>query len=157
MIAADLPVINDLSDQIHVNYPEDPGIFEERFRLYPNGCFVCEHNGRYIGYAITHPWHEGTAPKLNSMLRRIPDAPDTYYFHDIALLAEAQHHGWGSQIIDILKKHASQLGFRTISLVAVNRSTKFWYRHGFRVKDVPDLRKKLLSYDAEAVYMQCPL
>ena len=150
----DLPAISRLADQIHTNHPEDPEIFAERFRLYPPGCFVCEPTGHIVGYAITHPWPTDSAPPLNSQLGHIPEASDTYYVHDIALLAAARGRGRASEIVFILKQQAAALSFRTISLVAVNRSAPFWEAQGFRVKDVPSLRDKLLSYGADAVYMQ---
>jgi GNAT superfamily N-acetyltransferase len=157
LAAADLPVVVSLSHRIHAGHPEDPEVFEERLKLYPDGCFVCEHDGNYVGYAISHPWHRDSPPRLNARLHRVPDDPDIYYFHDIALLPAAQRQGWGTQIIEVLKRHALQLGLHAICLVAVNRSESFWQGNGFRAKDVPGLRQKLLTYGAVAVYMECLL
>jgi len=157
MNVADLSAINTLSDQIHLNYPEDPEVFEERFRLYPAGCFMCRRQGEYVGYAITHPWMRESAPALNSFLGKLPDHPDTYYLHDIALRPDIQRTGLGQEVAALIKKHAQQRGFPVLSLVAVNNSTEFWRRQGFEVRDVPALREKLRSYDDAAVYMECPL
>jgi N-acetylglutamate synthase-like GNAT family acetyltransferase len=157
MTADDLPAINSLSDQIHLNYPEDPEVFEERFRLYPAGCFMCRRQSEYVGYAITHPWMRESAPALNSLLGKLPDHADTYYLHDVALRPDVQRSGLGQEIVALIKGHARQHGFPRLSLVAVNNSTDFWRRQGFEVRDVPALREKLLSYDAAAAYMECPL
>lgn len=152
--APDLSAISRVADEIHTQHPEDPEVFTERLRLYPQGCFVCEEAGDLVGYAISHPWVQGSVPALNSRLGRIPEASDTYYVHDIALLSSARGRGLGAEIVRNLKRQAAALGLRTISLVAVNRSAAFWQALGFRVKDVPGLREKLLSYGADAVYMQ---
>ena len=157
MVRADLNAVNELADRVHVAYPEDPEIFEERFRLYPGGCFVCEDRGRFQGYAISHPWRRHTVPALNSLLRRLPESCDTYYIHDIALASDGRGAGHGSTIVDLIKRHARDNRFESISLVAVNRSTPFWERHGFLVQSTPSLREKLRSYDPQAAYLVCPL
>lgn len=152
-LITDLAAVSRLADQIHAQHPEDPEVFAERFRLYPQGCFVCERSDNAVGYAMAHPWAEDSVPPLNSRLGRLP-AGATYYVHDIALLVAARGRGLGSQIVHIVAQQAADLNVRTISLVAVNRSAPFWQALGFRVKDVPGLREKLLSYGTDAVYMQ---
>jgi hypothetical protein len=157
MQPADLRHVFDVSRLIHVHYPEDAHVLEERYTLYPDGCFSCEQQGELVGYAISHPWLTDSVPSLNTMLRLIPPASDTYYLHDIALMPSTRLFGFGRQVVALIKAHAAGLGFKTLSLVAVNRSGGFWQREGFRAKDVPALKTKLASYDAEAAYMQCGL
>ena len=142
-----------LADTIHVNHPEDPHIFAERLRLYPQGCFVLEESSRLIGYALTHPWHFGMPPALNSLLGEIPKASTTYYVHDVALLPEARGKGHATQAGELLVRHGQEAGFDRISLVAVNKSQAFWERLGFRVTNVPGLEAKLLTYGPDAVLM----
>jgi len=153
MTASDLAQVQALADAIHLDHPEDASIFAERLHLYPQGCFALEENGRLIGYALTHPWHFGKPPALNSRLGEIPPSATTYYVHDVALLPEARGKGYAAQIGERLAAHAAQAGFGNLSLVAVNNSQGFWERLGFRVVHDPGLEDKLLTYGPDAVLM----
>jgi GNAT superfamily N-acetyltransferase len=153
MTAQDLAQVQILADTIHIDHPEDPQVFAERLRIYPQGCFVLEEDSRLIGYALTHPWHFGTPPALNSLLREIPTDASTYYVHDVALLPEARGKGYAAQAGELLVRHAKDAGFGNLSLVAVNKSQAFWERLGFRVTSVPGLEAKLLTYGPDAVLM----
>jgi ribosomal protein S18 acetylase RimI-like enzyme len=154
MTAQDLAQAQILADTIHVDHPEDAEVFAERLRLYPQGCLALEEDGRLIvGYALTHPWHFGRPPALNSLLGEIPHDATTYYVHDVALLPEARGKGYAAQIAQKLARHAKAAGFGNLSLVAVNNSQSFWERLGFRTRRDPGLEGKLLSYGRDAVLM----
>ena len=95
----------------------------------------------------------GTLPALNMLLGAIPEAADTYYLHDLALLPAARGTGAAAMIVGDILRHARARGFAHASLVAVNGSLPFWYKHGFRVVDAPGLSGKLESYEAAARLM----
>ncbi|WP_445501852.1 GNAT family N-acetyltransferase [Microvirga sp. G4-2] len=153
MTAQDLARAQILADTIHIDHPEDAEVFAERLRLYPQGCLALEEGGRLIGYALTHPWHFGKPPALNSLLGEIPHDATTYYVHDVALLPEARGKGYAAQVAQKLAHHAEGAGFSNLSLVAVNNSQGFWERLGFRTRNVPGLEEKLLSYGPDAGLM----
>lgn len=153
MTGGDLAAVQILADTIHIDHPEEPHVFAERLRLYPQGCAVLEVDGRLIGYALTHPWRYGEPPALNSHLRHIPTDATTYYVHDVALLPEARGRGYAMAMGDWLVDHAAQGGLPNLSLVAVNGSQPFWERLGFRATVIPGLESKLLSYGPDAVLM----
>jgi len=153
MTAQDLAQVQILADRIHADHPEDAQVFAERLRLYPQGCLTLEEDDRLTGYALTHPWHYGMPPALNSLLREIPSDATTYYVHDVALLPEARGKGYAAQAGERLVRHARNAGFSNLSLVAVNNSQAFWERLGFRAASVPGLEAKLLTYGPDAVLM----
>jgi GNAT superfamily N-acetyltransferase len=153
MTKGDLADVQVLADTIHVDHPEDPLVFVERLRLYPQGCAVLEVDGRLIGYVLSHPWHYGEPPALNSQLGEIPSNATTYYVHDVALLPDARGKGYAIETGDWLIEHAAGGGFLNLSLVAVNGSQPFWEKLGFRVAAIPGLESKLLSYGPDAVLM----
>ena len=154
MTAADLEGVKQVSDRVHTQFPEDRQVFEERLRLYPAGCLVCDDGTQLIGYAVTHPWIEDSVPALNSLLGAIPTPSNSYYFHDVALLDAARGRGLGAHVAGLLKRHAWESGYRSIGLVAVNRSSGFWEQQGFQTRMLPSLREKLLTYALDAAYMQ---
>jgi GNAT superfamily N-acetyltransferase len=129
--AADLSEVKKLSDQIHKSFPEGIEIFEERLRLYPDGCLVCEQEHRLVGYAITHPWMRHRVPPLNTLLGALPTTCRIYHFHDVALLASVRGQGLGASVVERLRAHASNAGFPAISLVAVSGSAGFYSARAF--------------------------
>lgn len=153
MTGADLPAVCAIADRVHVSYPEDDAVIAERQRIYPDGCAVFDCDGKVSAYTLTHPWRYAEPPALNVMLGSIPERPNTYYIHDLALAPEARGTGAGSAIVDAVIAHAKETGVPNLSLVAVNNSVPFWSRFGFEVVVEPTLAEKLLSYDADARFM----
>ncbi|MBN8942686.1 MAG: GNAT family N-acetyltransferase [Rhizobiales bacterium] len=153
MRQGDLSLVSAIAARVHPDFPEDDAVFAERLALYPAGCFMLEVGGRPAGYILSHPWRFGHLPALNALLRHLPDAPSTYYIHDVALLPEARGSGAASAIVAILVVHAADRALPNLSLVAVNGSQGFWHRHGFSVHADPALTDKLASYDADARLM----
>lgn len=153
MTGYDLPAVEHIAAEVHPGFYEAPAVLAERQRLYRNGCYLLEIGVRPVGYVLSHPWRAATPPALNALLGAIPADADTYYLHDLALLPVARRVGAAGHIVAALAKHAVASGLTSMSLVAVNGSVAFWERHGFSVREVPDLENKLRSYDAEAHLM----
>jgi GNAT superfamily N-acetyltransferase len=153
MTAHDLPAVERIAAEVHPDFYEAPEVLAERHRLYREGCHLLEIAGRPAGYVLSHPWHEKTPPALNALLGGIPADADTYYLHDLALLPAARRVGAARQIVSALARHAVARGLATMSLIAVNGSVGFWETCGFSVREDPDLKNKLQSYDAEARLM----
>lgn len=149
----DLPTVEAIAAKAHPGFPEDTSVLGERLRLYPDGARLLEHDGVAAGYILSHPWMAGTIPALNTLLGALPMGADTYYVHDLALLNPARGTGAAAMIVGDLLRHARSTGFTTVSLVAVNDSGPFWYKHGFRVVAAPQFAGKLASYDDKARYM----
>src|SRR3569832_1635123 len=142
----DMPAVEKIAAQVHPDFFESLDVLAERQQLYFHGTYLLEVNERPAGYVLSHPWRYGDLPPLNTLLSALPEAPDTYYIHDLALLPVARRIGAASFITEALAKHARAHGFPTMSLVAVNASQGFWERHDFEVEDRPELRDKLGSY-----------
>lgn len=146
MRLADLPAVNHIADVVHPGFPEGPEIPAERLALYPAGCLALERDGDVVGYAVSHPWHAGKPPALDTLLGRLPDTPTTYYIHDLALLPDAS--GNGAAAVALLVAQAERENLPTLSLVAVNNSGGFWRRLGFTASGPAPA-----SYGADAACM----
>lgn len=153
MTGYDLRAVEQIAAAVHPDLYEAPDVLAERQRLYRNGCYLLEIGDRPVGYVLSHPWRRGMLPALNALLGGIPPDADTYYLHDLALLPVARRIGAAGHIVSALAKHAAARGLATMSLVAVNGSVGFWQKHGFSVREVPDLENELRSYDAGAHLM----
>ena len=155
MAPADLPAVMAIAAVVHPDYPEDEAVFAERLRLAPEGCHVlAAGDGALQGYLISHPWPAGTAPALNSLLGEIPLGVVNWYLHDLALLPSGRGGGAAGEIVVEIARHAAETGYTSLALVAVNDSTGFWRRQGFREVHDPALDRKLASYDDAARYMR---
>ena len=154
MTASDLPAVMAVAAVVHPDYPEDVAIFAERLRLFPDGCLVVAGTGDLQGYVVSHPWYRASPPALNSFLRRLPAQATCFYLHDLALLPAARGSGAGGAVVARLAEIAARTRLPCLSLVAVNGSTGFWQRQGFRPVHDPALAAKLASYDDAARYME---
>lgn len=157
LTAFDLPEVEAIATRVHPAFPEDMAVFAERQRLYPEGARLLELDGVPSGYLFSHPWRFKGLPELNALLGSIPDDADTYYLHDLALLPVARGTGAAAMIVGDILRHARAAGLPSVSLVAVNGSLPFWYKHGFRAVQALELAEKLASYEGAARYMVKPL
>lgn len=155
MAPADLPAVMEIAAVVHPDYPEDEVVFAERLRLAPAGCHVlADAQGAPLGYLVSHPWSAGAIPALNSLLGEIPPGTMNWYIHDLALLPESRGTGAAGHIVAWIAEEATRAGCAGLALVAVNGSTSFWRRQGFREVHDPALDRKLASYDDAARYMR---
>lgn len=149
----DLGRVHAIGVHVHPSYPERIEVYQERLRLYPNGCYVFEINNEIYGYVISHPWHPMRPPKLDSLVVAMPTFPATFYIHDLALLPQARGNGAGAGAVDVLVDHAQAIGLADISLVAVNNSLPFWRGQGFETISDDAITATLSSYDDDAQFM----
>lgn len=154
MAPADLPAVMAIAAVVHPDYPEDEAVFAERLRLAPDGCHVLAgEDGALKGYLVSHPWPAGTVPALNSRLGEIPQGVANWYLHDLALLPGAWQRRGGRDRRGDGSSCRRNRPYEP-ALVAVNDSTGFWRRQGFREVHDPALDRKLASYDDAACYMR---
>ena len=84
----DIPAAHALSRAVHADYPEREAVLAEKQRLFPAGCFVLDAGRDIAGYAFSHPWIDGAAPSLDTLLGTLPAAPSAYFIHDVTLIAD---------------------------------------------------------------------
>lgn len=153
MTGNDIDAVERTAAIVHPGLFERRAVLAEKQRLYPDGAWLCEHDGKTGGYFLTHPWQDDAIPPLDTMLTTVPRG-GTYYLHDLALLPEVRRIGAATAALDIALAHAARAGFRTAALVAVNNSGGFWERHGFANVDAPHLADTLLAYGPSARLMR---
>ena len=154
MAEADLDAVCAVARAAFPNHPEDRDVFADRLALSPGGCFVLAAGDEPArGYLIAYPWRLDDAPPLNTVIGRLPEAPNVLYLHDLALAPEARGGGHAARIVERLAEQAAQARWPAITLVAVNRAAPFWAGLGFLPRDTPDMTRKLASYGEDARYM----
>ena len=157
MTAKDIPVVHELSDRVHEQYPERQEVLQEKFALFPRGCFTLKAAGENIilGYCFSHPWRDGAPPALDAFLETLTENPESYFIHDLTIHPSMRRRNLAGALLPNMVRIAKGIPVPRIALVAVNGSEPFWTRMGFARTDNPAFqassRKK---YDESAVHMQ---
>jgi GNAT superfamily N-acetyltransferase len=152
MTAADLAAVFAISAALHPGLPERPEVLGEKFRLFPQGCFVLERGGEAVGYAFSHPWLLNAIPPLDAFLGEIPRDAACLYLHDAAVLPGARGQA-SVRLVERLRMIAEGLGLSRLALVSVYGTVGLWGRFGFAPVDDPALAGKLACYGPTARYM----
>lgn len=134
MTLEDIPTVYLISLFLHSLY-EHSEVFQERMTL-TVGSYVLLHQDRIVGYLISHPYTRDNYPDLNTLIHRIPENPDTWYIHDLAILPEFRGRGMVRPILTQVKELALSKGIKEMSLVSVYGTEKFWTKMGFRLVSV---------------------
>ena len=153
MTPGDIPAVMSIADRVHPDFPERFAVFAERQRLYPAGAYLLVRQGAACGYLVSHPWHSGAPPALNSLLHHLPPEADVFYLHDLALLPAGRGQGAARIIVDRIVEHARTSGFSGVRLIAVNGSVLFWQHLGFDVEDSAQATDYARSYGKDAQLM----
>ncbi len=138
--------------------PERPEVLGEKLTIYPKGCFVLEIDNKVVGYMFSHPWQLDSPPKLDTFLSQIPNDPDCYYIHDIAIDPSFRGVGGARMLFDKALCLATEQSYKHLSLIAVQDSERFWSKLGFfryehQNENMPKLEDTLSNYQNSALYM----
>ena len=152
---ADIDAVHAVSRIVHPTLPETRSVFANRLDLYSRGMRVLDVDGAVSGYCVAHPWRRDVPLPLDSLIEQLPDAPDTYYVHDLALLPRARGQGFARPVIEHIRAEALNEGLPEISLIAVGGSAPFWERFGFR--EAKAERGKLAGYGVDAWFLTLAL
>ncbi|MBX9758173.1 MAG: GNAT family N-acetyltransferase [Beijerinckiaceae bacterium] len=129
---------------------EDLDSFQHKIDLFPRGCLGAFKGNELRAYVFSHPWKLGAPAPLNNADYRLPEGPDCYYIHDLAVHPDNRSEGIANAFIEALCTVAYREGLNTFSLTAVQDSEAYWARWGFAETG------KLIYGGAEGVSMTCP-
>jgi len=132
------------------SHHESWAVLGRRLQLWPQGCWVAEDGDRLLGYVLSHPWRQDRAVPLHGVLEALPETPDAYHLHDLALHPDARGRGAAAQLVERVLQAAAAAGLGTLTLVAVQGSKPFWERMGFTRRDAA----LAADYGADAVAMR---
>ena len=151
MEQSDLPIIHELSNRIYLGrYHEELVIFEEKFRLFPQGCFALEYDSsEIIGYCFSHPWMLEIPPALNTLLGTLPINASTYFIHDLAIAEAYRGNGLATLLLRVVSTIAKINRLRHVTLIAVNGS---WPAPGSEDTELGVLMEPEVGHGATEVY-----
>jgi ribosomal protein S18 acetylase RimI-like enzyme len=148
-----LVTITRIAAENHPTLPERAAVFEEKFSIFPDGCFVLENAGAIVGYGVAHPWRLNDIPKLDTFLEFLPTLPGCLFIHDVVVLPSARGRRAVEAYMALVSDLAARIGIDHLALVSVYGTQHFWTRHGFAVSGDAALPPKLASYGSNASYM----
>jgi N-acetylglutamate synthase-like GNAT family acetyltransferase len=94
-------------------------------------------------------------PSLDTYLGALPERPDSYFIHDMTLDSSVQRRNLATELMPEIFRAARGAGLSRIALVAVNGSTPFWSRMGFRRTADESVQELVRAkYDADAIHME---
>lgn len=128
--------------------------FLAKLRASPTSCFVALVPDRLAGYLVAVPAEAGSPPPLNSPSFAVPPTADALYLHDLAIHPAARGAGVAAALIEAYFQALEQMKAQFACLTAVNDSTSFWERYGFRVATpTGSAAGHMETYGEEARYM----
>ena len=130
---------SDLPTVMHIQqsaYPpalwESSVLFEHKLSLFPVGCLGVVKDNIFCAYLFCHPWKINQYIALNTTTITLPADVDSLYLHDLAVYPSFRNYGIARQMITHCFTLADSLHLKNITLVAVNNSTQFWAKFGFK-------------------------
>lgn len=132
--------------------------FLTKLNASPRTCFVALLGGVPAGYLVAVPAEAGKPPPLNGATYRVPRAANALYLHDLSVRPEARGSGTATALVaayfEVLKQSQAEFG----CLTAVNESSSYWERYGFRREALADaVSGQVRTYGEGAQYMSIRL
>ena len=133
---------------------EDLDSLKAKWRASPHTCFVAQRDEELIAYVFSIPVAQYDVPAWNAEACEISPMADRLYLHDMAVDPKARGSGVSTALLNKILSCAQQMKFEIVQLVAVQDSTQFWCKHGFKTIDVGGtFQKKLASYGEDARFL----
>jgi GNAT superfamily N-acetyltransferase len=148
----DMDVVMRIQSMAYIpQYRESREIYKDKFDKFPDGCWIAEVDGQPNGYLLSHPCLLDNPPKLDMMIGYIPQNPDCYFIHDIAVNPFFKGKGIGRILCDKAKLLAKEYNLTNIALISVQNSHPFWEKMGFKraIKLSAPITEKLKCYETD--------
>ena len=155
--AREWSAIGAIANDVHTSLPERQEVFDDKFRLFAEGCLVLPDGERIVGYGVFHPWKIDDAPTLDTLMEELPREPQCIFIHDVAILAEARGLGAAGEFVRIAWSFAIGRRLITLALVSVYGSHPVWTKYGFKTRVYCGLSPVLKHYGDGARYMTVTL
>ncbi|MFJ8043983.1 GNAT family N-acetyltransferase [Kitasatospora sp. NPDC096147] len=119
----------------------------------PTTCFVLERDGAVCGYLLSLPYPLLQCPDL-SRVEETVFTSENLHVHDVVIAKELRSQNLAEVLMVEFRSKADELGYQSLSMVAVRGSEILARLLGFRSNREVALPA---SYGRRAVYMSMPL
>lgn len=153
----DLPLISSIQAACYAaEFIENDIAFASKLQQTAPTCWLACVDQQVVAYLICLPVSPANFPQLNATEFCLTPDATMLYLHDLAVHPDYRTSGAGRQLVQHAKVQARQMGFNTLSLIAVQDSSSYWQKHGFEVIDPAslNLQHKVASFGQDACLMQ---
>lgn len=153
--AGDWPATMEIQAQAYTfGMREEEAVLRSKAAQSPQTCLVAQRaNREIVAYILAHSFPVGEWPQLG-VISALSGSCQNLFVHDLAVLPSAAGQGIGGQMMEHVMRLATELGFSSMSLVAVQNAAGFWRKQGFESVGQPSPEK---GYDESACLMTKPL
>ncbi len=137
-------------------YHETFQSFYAKYMASPSTCLLAQIDGQAVGYIVSLPVCGDHLPGLNADNVVPAQTADALYLHDLAIHPEFHQRGIAALLLQTLLELPDAGKCSRVILIAVQNSSAFWKKHGFRVLSEvpPKILRKLDTYGNGAVFME---
>lgn len=133
--------------------PEPEAVMRSKQQRSPATCFVLAGlNEEVLAYCLAYPFPAAKVPSLGEIACASDGCSQNLFLHDLAVAKQTVGKGIATTLVEHLLQVATERGFRSISLVAIQQADRFWSKFGFSVDHSVVIDS---SYAHDARYMQC--
>ena len=133
--------------------PESRESLQAKLQAAPDTCFVAVADQQPVAYAIAVPVAFPELPVLDQPHCDPPPHADALYLHDVAVSPTLRGSGAAGALVRRVMDAARHGQWRQMCLIAIQGSSSYWARHGFREVAPREMAAKLASYGADARFM----
>jgi hypothetical protein len=140
-------------ESYHSDLIEDIQVLQQKSNVLGHQCRIVfdQKKGCSVGYILAHPYPIQEIPNINEELTNERYQCRNLFIHDFCLCQSVKNRGYGEKLIKQFLNELKSQRFESASLIAVQDSSAFWARFGFKEKP---LNKPLLEYGLTASYME---
>lgn len=152
IIEADWPQILRIQNEVYYEFhPESEVVMRSKANRGAATCFVAlDHDSAVVAYCLAYPYPADQTASLGIVDATPVTRTDNLFVHDVAVQRASAGRGVAQALFHHLATIARTEGYRTMSLVAVQRAASFWSKMGF----TPSTRASVNdSYTGDAIFM----
>ena len=133
ILESDWPTILRIQSEVYYAFtPESETVMRSKATQGTHTSFVAvDQEFCIIAYCLAHPYPPHRVAALGSTDSSGYESTDNLYLHDLAVQKASAGCGVARTMFDHLTSVAQSMGYRTMSLVAVQQAAGFWSRMGF--------------------------
>ena len=157
MQEADLSAVIEIQSECYTpELHESREAFFKKLSQSPESCLMIFWEEKPVGYFFSVPCLKEQLPLFDDREFNIPDNPDCFYLHDLAVRKIGRKRGIPLKIFQEIYQIAKNKGIHTFRLISVQNTFSKWKAFGFEPvhRISPELQDKLASFKTEAVLME---
>lgn len=152
IIEADWPAVLRIQSEVYYEFaPESEVVMRSKGACGPATCLVAvDQSPVVVAYCLAHAYPLNRIAVLGTTDLSTFAPTDNLFVHDLAVQKATVGRGVAQALFNHLTSVARSLGYRSMSLVAVQQAAGFWTKMGF----TPSMQATINeSYTADATFM----